>query len=183
MHGAVNFGSFRDQAAGIPGEATRMTIGRALLAAFLVAAPAGAQEIAAGRSLPRMLVRICPTLEDAKLDASTGLAGGKQDFREEFIAGERNEDCDFSPIEVTPLRRETAIASYRGWSITYDPQGNVTIPARFHLPETPIRIAERLQVISYWYARLKLMNGKEVEGWVELPERPYILEYLKASRP
>jgi hypothetical protein len=147
--------------------------------------PAGvalAQDVVVGKEIPMMAVRICPTLENAKIDAHLARGFAKKPYEDGMLTRLRNPECDAVWAKLTPVRREAAIASYDSWLIEYRPGGP-------HWAQDPIDTKRQIPIdisigkIEWWFCNIVTEGGERISGWAEIPKKPYVLEYLKARQP
>jgi hypothetical protein len=82
---------------------------------------------------------------------------------------------------VTPQRVEQAIPEFRKEVASYDPASSRIIEDRFlgHLNRIPV--TERVQTSRIYYGRIKLDDGREVLGWIGIPQDPYVVAYARAT--
>jgi hypothetical protein len=158
---------------------------RTIALAVVLWAPAGvalAQDVVVGKEIPMMIVRYCPTLEDAKEEARLAQALAKEPFKDGSLDLLRHSKCALIYTRVKPLRQEAAIPRYEGWGIVYKPGGEDEIEdptdSRRKIPVVPGLIQ-----ITWWFCNMHSKGGQKFSGWTELANKPYVLEYLKARQP
>ncbi len=133
-----------------------------------------------GTELPESLVRACPTLEDAQLEAIEA----RQQAQLPEVSGPffaRNAQCHLLFAAVTPFREEAAIGPFLGWNISYDPSGRNSVGAPFLGEGVRIQVSARKQQVRYYFGNFITNKGERFSGWVELPDDPYMLNYLQAN--
>ena len=161
----------------------KLRISLLFCAAILISVSAIAQtQISLNKDLPQMMVRVCPTLEDAQQEASLAKKIGKEPYREGALSKLRNQECRLVYASVTPLREETSIQPFSTWAIKFDEQGSETVRAPAFGANTKIKISLQKSQVHYYFANFDTSSGQSASGWVEIPEEPYIFAFLEDQK-
>ena len=158
----------------------------ALAAVFLVhsctAVPASAREyLPLGTELPAMWMVVCPTLETAKRHAELQEKFGRINFDLTRIAEFYGPECTAAYIVAALSRIEASISRRISWELTYDENGPDTIDHVVDGVKLGVRYSIERQIVTVFHGNFKnLKDGKWYSGWISVPDRPYMLEYLRA---
>jgi hypothetical protein len=140
--------------------------------------PAEAEPIfSLGEELPLHAFVVCDSLTAAKERAAYAAsmathALGKYDTD--------TADCRRLAVRVVPREIVPEIRPYQAWTVTY----NSASPRTFrHENRWNIPYRSSVQVNRFYAGTVRQDNGVQYEAYVELPDRPYVVDYLKARRP
>jgi hypothetical protein len=130
-----------------------------------------------GQEIPEMTVRICPTLADAKSEATIAEHLAQQPYRRGAIGPLRHPKCHSLSVAVVPLAQEPSISAYVAWALVFNPRGPHRMKEYVLSGEVPVSVAKT--PIRFYVARFRDETKQWYQGWVELPDEPYILKYLE----
>jgi hypothetical protein len=134
------------------------------------------------RELPHMMVRVCPTLEDAQIEATLAYQLRATDVTSSRQAFQRNEKCRLVLAAVTPRKEELSIRPFETWTLAYDENGSEAVRAPSLGANTLIKVSFRPQQVKYYFGSFVMADGHEFSGWIEIPGKRYIESYLEDQK-
>lgn len=151
-----------------------------VVSSLVLGAPALAQAIfSSNQELPTMVVRICPSLDDAIAQARASLEFGKLEFSEPKRRAATLPKCGLIKARITPLRPEEYIPAFSTWMNTYDKYAKGEMQFMFEGKPGAVRVSVQLQAVRYYYSAYKSPDGKVLMGWAEISSHPPVLEFLR----
>ncbi len=130
--------------------------------------------VSPGRDLPEMFVSYCLTRETALQRMTLAAAYG----REGFDATRRLQDgCYGSPVVVRPLSDASPFPAYVTWVPSFDPSSRQRVTHAQSGRSVSIPISPQRQRVRMIVSLVGLADGRWIEAWVELPDRPYHAAY------
>lgn len=130
-----------------------------------------------GQELPPMLVRVCPTLADAKSDSDLARQLALEPYRKGAFSTLRHPNCKFMDLAVIPMREEFSIQASNVWALAHDPSSSDYVSDRDGKSRIPV--SARRSATRYYLAKYTANGADWYQGWVELPDEPYVLKYLE----
>ncbi len=124
-----------------------------------------------GRPLPEMHATFCASVESA-----TQMAVQASD---PSIA--RPTGCYRSRVRVTPQRPEGRIGSLSMQEFQYDPTRNNPARHRWNGVEHSVPVVTAVSSARVYVGRIQLADGREMTGWIFIPDDPYPLAYARAT--
>jgi hypothetical protein len=132
--------------------------------------------------LGEMVFTVCPTLESARAQAEMSRAWGQSTYDRATAATHLYEKCLRVKATVVPSAVEHAIPAFETWTMAYDRDSrDVTSAARDGVVYR-IGVAIRKQPVTYYVGQLTLAGGDTFQGWIEIPNEPYLAKYLAEKR-
>jgi hypothetical protein len=158
----------------------KQLLGVAVVSTITLGAPASwSQAFPLGEALPQMLLRVCPTLATAMEEANIAQRKGRQAMGPPGEVLMRNPSCYLDYLIVTPLRTEPAINPYMAWGIRFDPSSTETVKAPALGSDHRVPVSGEKATMRIYYAAFTSSADDNLLGWVEIPDHPYMIEYLK----
>lgn len=126
---------------------------------------------------------ICPTLAAAHVQAaySKAYGAGPPPSDQNEWGTVVSPQCHGLQVTVTPLRLEQAIEPIIIWTDRLDSRGKLTADTSRHGRGVTLRTSPERQFARYYYSKMVSLNGQVAAGWVEIPDRPYAVEFLKGN--
>jgi hypothetical protein len=87
--------------------------------------------------------------------------------------------CFQTVFTVTPERLENSIPEFEGPVTTYDPAARQTINHTYQGRSVSIPVSVRNQRSRMYYSKIRLEDGTEGMGWVQIPNQPYHARFLE----
>jgi hypothetical protein len=162
-----------------------LAAGGLFMYAVLTLALAHAEPIySVGEKLPQMLLFACRNLADAQKQANVLLAFGRMPYSEETADSVKQSGCGYVRLTATLLYQESSIRPYVGWVAQYDRNSKSILHVEHNgryldIPNSPGR-----QEVRWFYSdRLVSATGDIYAAWIEMPDRPAVMEFLKSQTP
>ena len=80
---------------------------------------------------------------------------------------------------MVPAAREATIPAFETWTMAYDRDSENLTSAERGGVTYRISVAIRKQPVAYYVGQLTLRDGHTFQGWIELPDEPYLAKYLQ----
>jgi hypothetical protein len=129
--------------------------------------------------LGQMVVTACPTLQSAHAQAALSRAWGLAAYDRATASEHLYDKCLRVKATVVPAAREAAIPGFETWTMAYDRDSESLTSAERGGVTYRIGVAIRKQPVSYYVGQLTLRDGHTFQGWIELPDEPYLAKYLQ----
>jgi hypothetical protein len=141
-----------------------------------LAMPASAQPIfALDYELPWMILRICPSPESSREQAKLSEEFGRQPYSKEKMHT-RAPKCLISMVKVVPRSPETG--PFNTWAITYVSGSQKTFDAEDGDRTYTVPYDFTVQRARFYFADMTEEKGISFKAWVEIPDRPYMVDYF-----
>lgn len=151
---------------------------------FSCASTASAQSLVPlNAELGQMVVTVCPTLQTAEAQAAMSRAWGTAAYDRATASEHLHDKCLRVKATVVPSAREAAIPSFETWTMAYDRDSQTRTNAARNGVSYSIGVAIRKQTVAYYVGQLTLNDGHSFEGWIEIPDEPYLAKYLQDQKP
>lgn len=129
--------------------------------------------------LGEMVFTVCPTLESARAQAEMSRAWGQSVYDRATAATHLHDKCLRVKATVVPSTVEQTIPAFETWTMAYDRDSpNVTSVARGGVVHQ-VGVAIRKQPVAFYVGQLTLAGGDTFQGWIEIPNEPYLTKYLE----
>ncbi len=125
-----------------------------------------------------MFLRVCVTLDATRHQASASADLAKKPYDESAAAAAKPPGCEIIPAFVTLLRKEPAIQPFKAWANSVDPDGKYVAKLSHQGQHYVFHTAPKIQQVTYYFSSVRTPAGTTHTAWVEIPERPYVVEYL-----
>ncbi|HKU95082.1 MAG TPA: hypothetical protein VJR58_07400 [Vineibacter sp.] len=153
-----------------------------LFALFPMAASAQSL-VVLNAELGQMVVTVCPTLESAQAQAALSRSWGTTAYDRSTAADHLHDKCLRVKATVVPSAREDTIAAFETWTMAYDRDSQTLTSAEREGVTYRIGVAIRKQTVAYYVGQLTLNDGSTFQGWIEIPNEPYLAKYLQEQKP
>ena len=165
-----------------------MSGGKSILTALAIALgsfpfSASAQPIfPLNTELPTTVLTVCSdraaSLEQAELSKRLGL----EPFSGQRLLEALSRLCARMNVSVTPYRTESTIAPYITWATTYVPGSEKTFQLTYRGKTYTIPYGVTLQTMMFYEADVyNPKSNNRYSAWVEIPDRPFLLEYFRGN--
>lgn len=158
----------------------------ALLAGLSALCPSAAFSqglVVLNAELGQMVVTVCPTLESAQAQAALSRAWGATSYNRSTATEHLHDKCLRVKATVVPSAREDTIPSLETWTMAYDRDSDTLTSAERQGVTYRIGVAIRKQSVGYYVGQLTLNDGHTFQGWIEIPDEPYLAKYLQDRKP
>jgi hypothetical protein len=132
--------------------------------------------------LGQMVFTVCPTLKAAQAQAAMSRDWGMTAYDRATAPEHLHDKCLRLKATVVPTAREATIATFETWTMAYDRDSQSLTSAAHDGVTHRIGIAIRKQPVAWYVGRLTLTDGHTFQGWIEIPDEPYLAKYLQAGR-
>jgi hypothetical protein len=159
---------------------------RALLAVLSVLAPSAASAdslVRLNTELGQMVFTVCPSLQAAQAQAAMSREWGTMVYDRATASQHLHDKCLRLKATVVPAARESAIPAFETWTMAYDRDSQSMTSAERGGITYRIGIAIRKQPVAYYVGQLTRADGDTFQGWIEIPDEPYLAKYLREHRP
>jgi hypothetical protein len=158
---------------------------RALFAVAAILCPVAAAAeglVPLNVELGQMVFTVCPTLQSARAQAAMSRAWGTMAYDRDTAPEHLYDKCLRVKATVVPAAREASIPSFETWTMAYDRNSRRLTSAARDGVVYSVGVAIRKQPVAYYVGRLTLTDGATFEGWIEIPDEPYLAKYLQDSK-
>jgi hypothetical protein len=151
-----------------------------LACASLTAPTASAQPLVKlNAALGEMVFTVCPTLESARAQAEMSRAWGRSAYDRATAATHLHDKCLRVKATVVPSAIERSIPAFETWTMAYDRNSqNITSVAHGGAVYR-FGVTIRKQPAAFYVGQLRLAGGDTFQGWIEIPNEPYLSKYLE----
>ncbi len=157
-----------------------------LLAGLSVLCPtaAAAQSLVQlNAELGQMVFTVCPTLQSAQSQAALSRAWGMSAYDRATASEHLFDKCLRVKATVVPSAREASIPAFETWTMAYDRDSQTMTSVERAGITHRFGVAIRKQAVAYYVGALTLADGNTFQGWIEIPDEPYLAKYLQDKRP
>ena len=132
--------------------------------------------------LGQMVFTVCPTLQSARAQAALSREWGLAAYDRTTASAHLHDKCLRVKATVVPAALEVTIPAFETWTMAYDrDSGNLTSAERGGVTYK-ISVAIRKQPVAYYVGQLTLHDGHTFQGWIEIPDEPYLAKYLQEKQ-
>jgi hypothetical protein len=131
------------------------------------------------QELGEMVFTVCPTLQSAQAQAALSRAWGLAAYDRTTASAHLHEKCVRAKATVVPAAREATIPAFETWTMAYDRHSQSLTSAESGGITYRIGVAIRRQPVAYYVGQLTLRGGHTFQGWIEIPDEPYLAKYLQ----
>ncbi len=133
--------------------------------------------------LGQMVFTVCPTLQSAQAQAMMSREWGLAAYDRTTAAAHLHDKCLRVKATVVPAAREAAIQPFETWTMAYDRDSENLTSAERGGVAYKVGVAIRKQPVAYYVGWLTLRDGHTFQGWIEIPDEPYLAKYLQDKKP
>ncbi len=133
-----------------------------------------------GQNLPTMPMIVCRSAEAAKAQAarSRQLAQRKPVSADEYELTV-SDSCDIVRMVPHLEGQESSIAPFTAWAPEVDPRGEYDFSLAHNGAHHELKLGLALQRVRYYRAQIRDSDGHWSMAWIELPDSPTVLRYLR----
>lgn len=131
-----------------------------------------------GGELPMMALKACVSLQAAMRQATLSRDLGLLSFENAKADPRKEADCRTLRVRARPYLLEP-VAPYMAWQATYDRSGPLSIVETFEGRSYSVPYSYQRQLTKIYKAVVTDKDGARFEGWVEIAERPYMMEFVQ----
>ena len=121
---------------------------------------------------------MCPDLSSAKEQAAIARERSRTVYKSVKEALKTTESCNSVHVAFEPRREEKAIRPFTAWVIAFDENGPHRIANPAEGKDARIPVTLRRERVRYYFGNFVTAGGQKGSGWAQIPDRPYILDYL-----
>lgn len=129
-----------------------------------------------------MVFTVCPTLQSAQAQADMSRAWGLAVYDRNSASAHLHDKCMRVKATVVPAAREATIPAFETWTMAYDRDSLTLTSASRGGVTYRIGVAIRKQRVAYYVGQLTLSDGHTFRAWIEIPDEPYLVKYLREQQ-